>query len=111
MTDEKWEKLIFMVEEKFGILKREKKEIEEEGGGEVESVEFNGPLCKMKIERILHPRIIDKKVHYSRRIGSESKVDYIYSDTEKVQRLKVYKWSLDQNDWEEITNSTNDFVR
>jgi len=29
MTDEKWEKLIFMVEEKFGILKREKKEIEE----------------------------------------------------------------------------------
>ncbi|GAG45197.1 unnamed protein product [marine sediment metagenome] len=102
MTDERWENLIFMVEEKFGVLKREKKRIEEGGGGEAESVEFDGPLGKMKIERISRPRILDKKVHYSRRIGSGSHVDYIYSDTEKVQQLKVYKWNLEQNDWEEV---------
>ncbi|MFN3302002.1 MAG: hypothetical protein ACK413_03190, partial [Patescibacteria group bacterium] len=65
MNDARWENLIFMIEEKFGILERKKEKIEiakttqgEIIFGDRESIEFNGPKGRMKIERIEKPKII-----------------------------------------------------
>jgi hypothetical protein len=46
--------------------------------------------------------VIDKKTTYSRRIGSETAVEYVYSEDEKAQILKAYKWDENQDDWLEI---------
>jgi len=102
MTDKKWQELISMIEENFGIEERGSKEIEEEGGGLIEFVIFEGPLGKMKVERISRPVVIDKKTTYSRRIGGGVKVDYIFSPTEKTHKLRAYRWDGEQNDWIEI---------
>lgn len=103
MTEEKWLNLVSMIEESFGIDDRQKEELsEEEGPGEKEIVEFKGVMGKMKLVRLVRPLILDKKTTYSKRAGSETKVDYIYSDTETVTSLKAYRFDEATDDWQEI---------
>ena len=49
--------------------------------------------------------ILDKKTIYSNRIGSETKIDYVYSPDEKSHILVVYKWDESQNDWLEMDDN------
>lgn len=107
MNDKRWQNLIETVEERFGISQK-KTEALEKGPGEKEIVIFNGPLGKIKLERTSRPLVIEKRGIVSKRIGAKADVEYIYSDTEKVQKLKVYKWDEDEKDWEEI--SAEDFT-
>ncbi|MEA2088957.1 MAG: hypothetical protein U9O55_03920 [Patescibacteria group bacterium] len=109
MYYDKWQNIIAMVEEKFGIL--DKKEKQEEIGKDVNSndvfekseiIEFKGPLGKIKLELITRPIVLEKKTNFSRRIGGDVGVEYIYSDSEEVSKFKAYKWSDEQNDWTEI---------
>ncbi len=102
MTKERWKEIIGNIKDNFGILEQGEEHIEDEGGVDIEFVEFNGPLGRMRLEFIEKPLVLDKKTIYSRRIGSETKVDYVYSDTEKSQKMSAYKWDDEQNDWMEI---------
>ncbi len=96
-----------MIEESFGVADRQKKSLaEEDGPGETETVEFKGPLGRMKLVRLVRPLILNKKTLYSKRGGSETAVDYVYSDTEKVTSLKAYRFDDSQNDWQEIDADT-----
>jgi hypothetical protein len=56
----------------------------------------------MKLEYITRPVVIDKKTHGSRRIGSHTDVEYVYSDTEFSHSLKAYKWDENDQIWVEI---------
>jgi hypothetical protein len=62
----------------------------------------------MRLEFIVKPIILDKKTIYSRRIGSETTVDYVYSDEEKSYKLVAYKWDEGQGEWMEMDSSTFD---
>jgi len=106
MNDEKWQNLIETVEDRFGASERRTESLEE-SPGEREIIIFNGPLGKIKLERTSRPMVLEKKGIVSRRIGARARVEYIYSDTEKVQKLRVYRWSDNENDWEEV--SAEDF--
>lgn len=101
MQDEKWQGIIGRVKDDFEVLEEGTKEVEESPGS-VEFIIFNGPLGKIKLERTTKPLVIDKKGLGSRRIGSQTKVEYIYSDTEKVHTFKAYKWDDTRDDWEEM---------
>jgi len=82
--------------------------LDEHGGSDIEFIIFKGPLGRMKLEFITKPLILDKKTTYSRRIGSETAIEYIYSEDEKTHKLMAYKWDDFQNDWAEIDpNSFN----
>ncbi|MFW5888666.1 MAG: hypothetical protein ACOCVY_03045 [Patescibacteria group bacterium] len=102
MTPEKWQQIIGEIKDNFEVEKNEKERIEEEGGVDIEYIIFKGPLGKMKLEFVTKPLIIDKKTNYSLRIGSESNVEYVYSDTEKTHQLYAFKWDEENNDWMEI---------
>ncbi len=103
MTDEKWQETIGHIKDNFKVTAEQTQDLPEgEGPGIEEIVEFIGPLGKMKLERTTRPLILDKKTIGSRRIGSETKVKYIYSDTEKIHKLKAYRWSDDDGSWVEI---------
>lgn len=108
MNPERWEKIIYQVEEKFGINKRYTEDFEvaqtisgEKIMGKKEIIEFKSPLGQIKLEKISRPRIIDKKVLHSKRIGSQTAVDYLYSDKEEVSQLKIYKQN--NGEWEEVS--------
>jgi hypothetical protein len=100
MTDDRWQE---MVKKNFGILENQVLDLPEtEGKGTKEELIFNGPMGKIKLEYIIKPLVIDKKTTYSKRIGSETKVQYITSDTEKVRRMEAFKWNESRDNWEKI---------
>lgn len=102
MKPEKWENLIGDIKDKFEIEEHDKKHLDEQGGTDIESIIFKGPLGRMKLEFITKPVVLDKKTNYSQRIGSHVDIEYIYSEDEKTSRLVAYKWDEAQNEWVEI---------
>ncbi len=102
MNKEKREKIIGMIEANFEVIDRGSEHFDREGGVDIDFIIFKGPLGKMKLEFISKPVIIDKKVIYSNRIGSDAKVEYIYSSDEKSEKMKAYKWDEGQNGWIEV---------
>ncbi len=97
-----------MAEEKFGIDKEYAEDFEvaetstgEKIIGQKEIVEFKSPLGQIKLEKISRPRVIDRKVLHTKRVGGKIAVDFVYSDEEKVVEVKIYK--KDENgEWIEI---------
>ena len=102
MTKEKWEKIKGQIEDNFEIEEHGDRREDKMGGIDIEFFIFKGPLGKMKLEHISKPVVLDKKTTYSNRIGSNTKVDYVYSDTEKSYKMKAYKWDEEQDDWVEM---------
>ena len=102
MTPEKWEQIKGQIEDSFAVEERGKRHEDEMGGLDIDFIIFKGPLGRMKLEFITKPIVLDKKTTYSRRIGSETKVDYIYSDTEKSHAMKAYKWDEGAEAWVEM---------
>jgi len=102
MNPDKWAQIKEMIEDKFEIVKKDKEELGE-GQGDKEIIEFKGPIGLLRLEYIEKPLILDKKTHYSRRIGSDVKVDYIYSDTEKTYEMKALLWSEDDQAWQKFS--------
>jgi len=113
MNSQKWENLIFKIEEKFGIKNKYKEQFEfaekhdgEKIMGQKENIEFEGPLGLMRLEKISRPRIIDKKVLSSKRIGGKVAVDFIYSDTDEVFKFNIYKKEAKEDKWTEVLPET-----
>jgi len=106
---DKWQNIKALVETKFGFDRYDKEtfEIGENDKGQVvegqrEIIEFAGPMGKIRLEFDIKPVVLDKKVFNSARIGSDSKVAYIYSEDEKTYKMRVYKLEDETDDWAEI---------
>ncbi|MBN1778945.1 MAG: hypothetical protein JW816_01875 [Candidatus Buchananbacteria bacterium] len=111
MTDEKWQDIKWLVKDKFGIDVDDTQDLpEDEGPGIIEIIEFHGPLGKMRLTRTTKPLILEKKVLGSRRIGSDSSVQYKYSDTEKTYKFTVYRWDDTANDWVEMEKERGEMI-
>ncbi len=74
----------------------------QEHGGTRAWIIFQGPLGKMKLERISHPRVVGKNVTHSKRIGSSATVEYTYDENDIVGYVKAYKWNESMASWEEM---------
>lgn len=111
MTDEKWQKIIGQIKDSFKVSDQRQEDLSSDiGGGTVEIIEFDGPLGRMKLERTTQPLVIDKKTIGSRRIGSDTKVEYIYSDTEKIHKFKAYRYDDNNDNWVEMEMSRGEMV-
>jgi hypothetical protein len=102
MSPEKWQSIKQQVQSAFSDCKSEKITLEEPEVGEIESLEFTGPLGLMRVEYLVKPLVLGKNVSGSRRIGSHHEVDYIYSKDEFTHTLRAYRWDEVQDDWLEI---------
>lgn len=106
MQLEKWMDIKGLIKDKFEVID-EREEIEEIGedvsGNEAfekkEIIEFIGPLGKMKLELITRPIVVEKKTNFSRRIGGDVGVKYIYSDSEKTTKFQAFKWDESEDNW------------
>jgi len=101
MNDQRWEEVLRRLDRQFGNLEFDEVE-DEETRAVVESVTWKSPQGRMKLTRTTRPLVVDKKLHYSNRAGGQSFVEYVYSDTETTSRIRLYRWSDAQNDWEEM---------
>ncbi len=108
MTKDKWEDIKEMIKNKFTIESEKKYPLENVYDGEAEELIFRSSLGRIKLEFITKPKLLDKKTNYSRRIGSDVKVEYIYSKEEKVNIFKAYKWDTETDDWVEINSQAID---
>ncbi len=102
MNPEKWKEIMGNVLDNMEVEESDKYTSDDENGGEIEYIIFQSPLGRTKLEFVSKPLIIDKKTIYSNRIGSGTKVEYVYSDTEKTYKLNVYKWDEDRDYWSMI---------
>lgn len=109
MNDEKWGDIIDLIQQKFGIIEHVKDEIsigddfeEDKAREQVESIIFDGPLGRMKVQRITRPVIIDKKAHYTKTQGKGAQIEYTYSEDEFSHRVVAYKWDDLENNWIEM---------
>ena len=92
MNLERWENLVNDIKDKFKVEDHDKKHLDEMGGTDIEFIIFESPLGRVKLEHVVKPVVLDKKINYSQRIGSEASVEYVYSEDEKTNRLVAYKW-------------------
>lgn len=101
MIDEKWQNITGRIKDDFELIEEGKEDLEEVPG-HIEFIIFQGPLGRMKLQRTIRPVVLDKKTTGSRRIGGETSVEYVYSDTEFSKKFQAFKWDEGQNDWQEM---------
>ncbi len=110
MQPDKWEQIKGQIKDSFGDgIEESREDLSEPEVGAKETIIFNGPLGKMKLEYYTRPVVLDKKTHGSRRIGSQTAVEYIYSEDEFTHVLKVFKWDDSQADWLEVEFNQGSF--
>lgn len=101
MHQRKWEELLDKIEKLFGFLEHTNEEFPERRLT-IETVIFDGATGRMKLERSVRPLVIDKKASYSKRIGSDVSVEYVYSEDEFVDTVKFYRWDRLARDWRQV---------
>jgi hypothetical protein len=104
---DKWKEVKDKILKNFEVLDQ-KTITDEDGHGIKEIIEFKSPLGEIRMEFSIRDLILDKHTTYSNRIGSDVKIDYEYSDTEKTYKLKTYKKVREE--WEEIELEHQAFI-
>ncbi|MEK7580108.1 MAG: hypothetical protein AAB465_00625 [Patescibacteria group bacterium] len=106
MNPEHWEDIIEKIKNKFSDAAHVKEDfvVEENNTGEKimgerERIEFVSPVGKIRLEKIRKPMVLDKRVLYSKRIGSDIKVDRVYSDKDMVEHINIYRLNETENVW------------
>lgn len=106
MKPERWQEILEQIKKSFTVEDEGRIESEEQGGTTLEYIVFSGPLGRLRLEFYSHPALLDTKTKYHKRIGSETEVEYIYSPTDKVHSLKVFRWDEAEDDWTPFATNT-----
>lgn len=101
MNQEKWHELLIRIEKNFTVLDNGKETGKVEGES-IEYIEWEMPGKQIRAEAHTRPRLMDKKTLYSRRIGSQTKEERIYSDEEMVFFVNFFERFNDDDEWQEM---------
>jgi len=105
MTKEKWEQTKELIKKKFEVISEAKVKEKEK---EIETIEFQGPLGKMKLEWVIKPKVLDIRTsHTAKRAGATGRIEQVLSKTEKVSYMKVYIFK--EEAWIEISPEKMEF--
>ena len=108
MTDEKWEQLVQADQNNFEDVSLTSEDLmkdtpdgpQKEGTQDI--LEFEKPGGRFRLVRENRPVILEKKQHFSHRMGDTARTEYKLSESEFSHKLKVYK-EVGYDDWEEVT--------
>ncbi|MBM3307889.1 MAG: hypothetical protein FJY74_06155 [Candidatus Eisenbacteria bacterium] len=101
MHQNKWESLLDKIESQFGFVEHRVDRFDDRRLT-VETVVFDGAGGRMKLERAVRPVVLDRRAHYTKRVGSAASVEYVYSDTETSDTVTLSVWDRAAGDWREI---------
>lgn len=99
MTLDKWHDILDRVKEAFEIDDEGKYSIDEQGGVELEYVDFYAPMGLVRLELSCRPRVIGRKTSYSNRIGSEVDIEYTYDYNDLIYQLDAYLYNEQSDEW------------
>lgn len=99
MQPEKWQQTKDQIKETFSGVEVIQEKLTAPQVGEKETLIFNSPLGRMKLEYLTRPVVLEKKTLGSRRIGSHTAVEYVYAPDQFSYELKAYKWDEETADW------------
>jgi hypothetical protein len=99
MTADRWEQIKKNIKETFKVVDEYDEELDP---GIADVIEFESPQGTLKARFVTRPKVLGKKTQYSRRIGGDVKVDYQYSEDEKVCHLSISRWNESLDDWVEV---------
>ena len=103
MTAERWQEIKFHIKENFGIEDEYEVDLDP---GLAEVIQFTGPRGKMLARFVTRPKLLDKKTSFSNRVGSNVKVDYVYSPDETASHVEMYSWSEQKDDWVKLDSES-----
>ena len=97
MRPDRWQDLKTLIKDKYNVLEEKNENIEYKTGsgntqkvGEAEIIVFESPLGKTKLKYITKPIVLEKKEHYSKRMGTASMTEYLLSENEFSYRLEAF---------------------
>lgn len=99
MKLDRWQEILEHIQNTFEVEDSGKVEDEEQGGTTTEYIVFNSPMGYLRLEFSTHPAVLDTKTKYSHRVGGETNIEYVYSPTDKVHTLLIFKWDEARDDW------------
>lgn len=103
MTEDRWLDIVAMVKDRFSDVEEGNEALpEEEGPGTVAWIAFEGPAGRTKLTRTTRPLVLDKKTFGSRRIGGQTGVEYVYSETETTHSFAAWKWDDETQTWKKL---------
>lgn len=103
MKNDQWQETVGRIQDTFHVVSHEVVR-GDEYSGDVETLVFDGPQGRMKLERTSRPRVTGKSAIGSKRIGGSVKVQYQYSATEKVHTVKAFRWNPQRSTWDDVTD-------
>lgn len=109
MNDDRWQQLVEMAKKNFSGVEITSEDLimETQDGpikqGTKDILEFNHPdASRYRLVRENRPVVLEKKQHFSHRMGDTARTEYKHSDTEFSHKLRVYREDR-MGEWEEIT--------
>ncbi|MEK7617568.1 MAG: hypothetical protein AAB410_00295 [Patescibacteria group bacterium] len=109
MQDDRWQQLVEMARKNFRNVSQHSEDLimETQDGpikqGTKDLLLFDHPSGdKYKLVRENRPLVLEKKQHFSHRMGDTARTEYKHSETEFSHKLRVYK-EVGFDEWEEIT--------
>lgn len=104
MNDEQWKETVGRIQDTFRVLGHEMVR-GDELTGDIETIEFESPQGRMKLERTSKPRVIGQSALGSKRIGGNVAVRYQYSATERINTVKAFRMEPGSGEWVEIAGT------
>jgi hypothetical protein len=102
MTPERWTEVKELLRSQYTI-DYEATEPLENSPGTMEVFEFDGgPAGYLRVEFVQKPRQLGRKVLAAARAGSESREEMVFSDTETVSFIRVFRLDDATDEWEEL---------
>ena len=101
MTYERWQTLCESLKDKFTVSAEGKEELDS-GPGHCEFLECTTPMGQVRLELEVRPRVLEKKMFYSKRAGTTATVEYKYDENEHTLTLKAYRLDPGTGDWVEV---------
>ena len=105
MKDERWQEVTEKIQKVFPDHEHEEETILD-GKGSIEAFIFDGPNGRMKLERTKRPKVVGEKGLGSKRIGSDTTIEKVYSENEVVDFVTVYIWNDAQDDWVKLEDDS-----
>ena len=108
MTNERWQQFIELAKDQFDDVEISTEELSvqtmdgPEVRGSVDILIFERDGDRYKLERENKPVVLERKEHFAKRANDTAQIEYKFSDTEFVHKLRVFKENL-SGDWEEIS--------
>lgn len=104
MRESRWDRLYGRIVTKFKIEKESTEETEIGKGikKRQETIIFSTPGGRMKLQRIVRPKIERIKYRYSRLTHRGTSQEPQYSPTETVEIITLYQWNRITNQWEDV---------